>query len=171
MEGVANQRDFWMDCTFWPHLLTLSRVSSGVSHKKKEGGSPCIVFVHSYLPTFSFPKWKGNCWVQFVWISFVFPLQDYVLWLGIWEFCFCRPQPESHHFSNLSRWELESRPLKEPSWLPGGLKPGLPALLGEACSWIRRGTAFLDLALGPCPHFNDRLEPSTFADWESYMLA
>lgn len=127
------------------------------------------MFVHSYLPTVTFPRRKGNCWVLFICNSFVFPLQDYVLWLGIWEFYFCRP--ESHHFSNLSRWELVFRPLKETSQLPGGLQPGLPALLREACSLIWRGAALLDLALGPCPHFNDTLEPRTWADWENYMHA
>lgn len=51
----------------------------------------------------------------------------------------------------------------------GGPQPGLSALLREACLW--RGAAFPGLGLGPCPHFNDRLEPSAFTDWESYMLA
>lgn len=70
---------------------------------------------------------------------------------------------------NFSRWELASRPLNKTSRLPGGPQPGLSALLREACSW--RGAAFPGLGLGPCPHFNDRLEPSAFTDWESYMLA
>lgn len=69
---------------------------------------------------------------------------------------------------DFSRQELASRPLKETSRLPGGPQPGLSAQLREACSW--RGAAFPGLGLGPCPHFNDGLEPSAFADWESYML-
>lgn len=61
---------------------------------------------------------------------------------------------------NFSRRELASR-------LPAGSQPGVSALLREACSW--RGAVFP--GLGPRPHSNDRLEPSAFADWESYMLA
>lgn len=74
--------------------------------------APSVAFVHKHLPTISFPMRKGNCWTQFVRISFVFPLQGYVLWLGIWEFCFCRPRPKSRHFSNFSRLELASGPLR-----------------------------------------------------------
>lgn len=80
--------------------------------------------------------------------SFVFPLQDYVLWLGIWEFCFCRPQPQSRHFSNFSRWELAFGPLRELSRLPGGPQPGLPALLMD----LERG-CFLGPRAGSMPTF------------------
>lgn len=146
-----------------PDLVTSEGTSQASALRREERG-PWTVFAHSYLPTVSFPKRKGNCWVLFLCLSFVFPLQDYVLWLGVWEFCFCGPK--SHHFSNFSRWELVCRPLKETSQLPGGLQAGLPALPRAACSWIWRGAAFLDLALGPCPHFNDTLEPGTLADWE-----
>lgn len=58
MEGVTNQRDLWMDCTFWPHLLTLRRVSSGFCHKKKEGSCPCICLSTAISQPFPFQREK-----------------------------------------------------------------------------------------------------------------
>lgn len=128
------------------------------------------MFIHNLHPTISFPTRKRNCWIQFVLISFVFLLQDYVLWLGIGEFCFCRPQSES--FSHFSTQELVLGPLRRrhPRLL-GDLQPGFLALLMEVCSWTGSVAAFPDPGLSPCPHFNDKLEPSAFADWESCVLA
>lgn len=83
-------------------LLTSSTwrwVSLGFCRSEERGWPLHSVCPHP-LPTTSFPVTKGNRWVQFVRISCAFLLQDYVLWLGLWEFCLCRPPPESRHFYN-----------------------------------------------------------------------
>lgn len=89
-DDATNQGD--LGCV-GPSKLVNSERFPGLRRRRKCG--PRGVSIHNRLPPISFPKRKGGCWVRFVCIPFVFSLQDYVLWLGIWELCFCGPQPES----------------------------------------------------------------------------
>lgn len=72
-------------------------------------------------------------------MPFVFQLQDYVLWLGIGEFCFCRPQPESHHFSNFYRPALASGPLRRLLGFQGARGQGFLLCQGQPAPEPGRG--------------------------------
>lgn len=144
---MLMQRAPWRCCqsglpmagTFWPCYS--ERIFLSLCYNEEGAAALCCVHPQTKPSPNHFLSIKGReLLVHFAWIPLTFPLQDYVLWLGIGEFYSCRRHPECHvslTFSCRGWYQghsggdiLASRGLTAVSWKPvvgpgGAWFPGL----------------------------------------------
>jgi hypothetical protein len=133
---------------------------------------PYVVFIHkpNHHPIISFPSREENCWFTLHEFHLLFHFR--IMFFG-WELGNSIPAGVILNATclSLSHAEAGIRATQEvTSWLPEDSRLSHGSLLLD-----QEGPDFLawevGAVLGPCPHFNDRLEPSICADWESCVLA
>ena len=122
-------------------LLTVSSVSSSFCQKeegRKECGLLCGLST-TPSPNYFLSNEERELLGLVCMNSICFSTSALCSLAGNWEFCFCRPQPESHHFSNFSRWELASGPLRRLLSFQGARGQGFLLCSGQPAPGPGRG--------------------------------